>query len=233
MAPARRVRGLASERHARRRLGGPDARPRSPSPSKWRRRGSAASRLRSAWWRWWRARSALPSSAPIAGFRWAPTSTITPIFAGALAALAASGAGADPGAAALLALLVGVALVAAGIFRLGFIADLLSIPVTTGFLAGVAVHILVSQAPVLMGVALAAGRDDRQDRRAVRRGGRRQSRDAADRLWRVRGDARRRADLGAHSRRLARRHRRRRCSRPRSGWRPKASRRSACCPRKA
>jgi MFS superfamily sulfate permease-like transporter len=52
-----------------------------------------------------------------------------------------------------LALLVGVALVVAGVFRLGFIADLLSIPVTTGFLAGVAVHILVSQAPVLMGVA--------------------------------------------------------------------------------
>ena len=80
-------------------------------------------------------------------------STITPIFAGALAALAASSAGVEPGAAALLALLVGVALLAAGVFRLGFIADLLSIPVTTGFLAGVAVHILVSQAPVLMGVA--------------------------------------------------------------------------------
>ncbi len=80
-------------------------------------------------------------------------STITPIFAGALAALAASSAGLEPGAAALLALLVGVALFGAGVFRLGFVADLLSIPVTTGFLAGVAVHILVSQAPVLMGVA--------------------------------------------------------------------------------
>jgi SulP family sulfate permease len=50
-----------------------------------------------------------------------------------------------------------VALLAAGAFRLGFIADLLSIPVITGFLAGVAVHILVSQAPVLMGVASPPG----------------------------------------------------------------------------
>ena len=76
-------------------------------------------------------------------------STITPIFAGALAALAGSGVS---NAAPLLAIMVGIALYAAAYFRLGFIADLLSIPVTTGFLAGVSLHILVSQAPVLMGV---------------------------------------------------------------------------------
>ena len=64
-------------------------------------------------------------------------STITPIFAGGLAALAASG---DPQyllLAASLALMVGFLLFFAGIFRLGWIADLLSIPVTTGFLAGI------------------------------------------------------------------------------------------------
>src|ERR1700686_5197963 len=68
-------------------------------------------------------------------------STITPIFAGGLAALAASG---DPQylvLAASLALMVGLLLLFAGIFRLGWIADLLSIPVTTGFLAGISVHI--------------------------------------------------------------------------------------------
>jgi MFS superfamily sulfate permease-like transporter len=75
-------------------------------------------------------------------------STITPIFAGALAVAGAPYAG----EVALLALLVGVALVVAGGLRLGFVADLLSIPVTTGFLAGVAAHILTSQAPSLMGV---------------------------------------------------------------------------------
>ena len=48
-------------------------------------------------------------------------------------------------------------LFAAAYFRLGFIADLLSIPVTTGFLAGVSAHIVVSQAPVLMGLPTPPG----------------------------------------------------------------------------
>jgi MFS superfamily sulfate permease-like transporter len=78
-------------------------------------------------------------------------STITPIFAGGLAALAASTASEYQMLAAALALMVGVLLVAAGIFRLGWIADLLSIPVTTGFLAGISVHILISQLPAILG----------------------------------------------------------------------------------
>jgi MFS superfamily sulfate permease-like transporter len=79
-------------------------------------------------------------------------STIAPIFAGALAIVAASGEADYAKSAAALALAVGLILVLAGVFRLGFIADLLSIPVTTGFLAGIAVHILASQAPALLGV---------------------------------------------------------------------------------
>lgn len=84
-------------------------------------------------------------------------STITPIFAGGLAALAASG---DPQyllLAASLALMVGFLLFFAGIFRLGWIADLLSIPVTTGFLAGISAHILISQLPGILGVAAPDG----------------------------------------------------------------------------
>ena len=55
-------------------------------------------------------------------------STIAPIFAGGLA-LAAPAAGAPYlGELALLALLVGLALIVAGALRLGFVADLLSIP---------------------------------------------------------------------------------------------------------
>jgi len=84
-------------------------------------------------------------------------STITPIFAGGLAALAASG---DPQylvLAASLALMVGLLLLFAGIFRLGWIADLLSIPVTTGFLAGISVHILMSQLPGILGVEAPGG----------------------------------------------------------------------------
>ena len=73
-------------------------------------------------------------------------STIAPIFAGALAALAAAGPAHYAQAAATLGLSVGVVLMLGGALRFGFIADLLSIPVTTGFLVGIAGHILVSQA---------------------------------------------------------------------------------------
>jgi MFS superfamily sulfate permease-like transporter len=79
-------------------------------------------------------------------------STITPIFAGGLAVLAASGSPQYQALAAALALMVGIWLLAAGIFRLGWIADLLSIPVTTGFLAGISAHILISQLPAILGL---------------------------------------------------------------------------------
>ena len=84
-------------------------------------------------------------------------STITPIFAGGLAVLAASGSPEYSALAAALALMVGLLLVAAGAFRLGWIADLLSIPVTTGFLAGISVHILISQLPAILGLPAPSG----------------------------------------------------------------------------
>jgi sulfate permease, SulP family len=79
-------------------------------------------------------------------------STITPIFAGGLAALAAAGSPDYLVLATALALMVGLMLLAAGIFRLGWIADLLSVPVTIGFLAGISVHILISQLPGILGL---------------------------------------------------------------------------------
>lgn len=79
-------------------------------------------------------------------------STITPIFAGGIAMAAASGSSEYFALAATLALMVGLLLVAAGVFRLGWIADLLSIPVTTGFLAGIAAHIVISQLPGVLGL---------------------------------------------------------------------------------
>ena len=56
-------------------------------------------------------------------------STITPIFAGSLALMAVAGSPQYLALAAVLAVLVGVLLVVAGIFKLGWIADLLSVPV--------------------------------------------------------------------------------------------------------
>jgi MFS superfamily sulfate permease-like transporter len=84
-------------------------------------------------------------------------STITPIFAGTLAALAAGGSTSVGSAAIGLALLVGMLLIAAGVLKLGWIANLLSTPVITGFLAGIAVHIVVSQLPSLFGIAKGTG----------------------------------------------------------------------------
>jgi sulfate permease, SulP family len=79
-------------------------------------------------------------------------STIAPIFAGALAMLAAAGPAHYAAAAAALGLMVGLILICGGLLRFGFVADLLSIPVTTGFFAGIAGHILVSEAPSVLGL---------------------------------------------------------------------------------
>lgn len=79
-------------------------------------------------------------------------STIAPIFAGALALLAASGSPHYAALAGFLALLVGGALIVAGLMRAGWVADLLSTPVLTGFLAAVSVHIALSQAPAFFGL---------------------------------------------------------------------------------
>ncbi|MBV8926744.1 MAG: SulP family inorganic anion transporter [Bradyrhizobium sp.] len=84
-------------------------------------------------------------------------STITPIFAGGLAALAATGSADYQALAIALALIVGAMLVLSGIFKLGGIANLLSVPVTVGFLAGISVHILVSQLPGVLGLAAPDG----------------------------------------------------------------------------
>jgi MFS superfamily sulfate permease-like transporter len=84
-------------------------------------------------------------------------STITPIFAASLALLAAVGTPHYLTLAALLAVLVGVLMLGAGYLRGGWVANLLSIPVLTGFLAGIAIHIVLSQAPSFLGLPGGAG----------------------------------------------------------------------------
>ncbi len=84
-------------------------------------------------------------------------STITPVVAGGLAVLATAGAEHYAGLAASLALMTGLILLLAGVLRAGWVADLLSIPVTTGFLAGIAIRIVVGQLPDILGVAHGPG----------------------------------------------------------------------------
>jgi MFS superfamily sulfate permease-like transporter len=84
-------------------------------------------------------------------------STITPIFFGGLALIAGVGSPQYLALAAALALMVGAIIFVAGLAKMGWIAGVLSSPVTMGFLAGIAVHIIASQAPVALGVAGSGG----------------------------------------------------------------------------
>ncbi|MBN9540031.1 MAG: SulP family inorganic anion transporter [Alphaproteobacteria bacterium] len=80
-------------------------------------------------------------------------STIAPIFATVIAVMALGDPSRHVALAAILALLVGGMLVVTGLLRAGWLADLLSVPVTTGFLAGISIHIIVGQLPGVLGVA--------------------------------------------------------------------------------
>jgi sulfate permease, SulP family len=84
-------------------------------------------------------------------------STIALIFASGLAAIAPAGTAEYTHLASLLALMVGAILIAAALVRAGWVADLLSIPVTTGFLAGVSLHIAIGQLPSLLGIPEVSG----------------------------------------------------------------------------
>lgn len=84
-------------------------------------------------------------------------STIAPIFAGGLAALTTLGSHDYFGLAASFALMVGAILVFAGRFQFGWLADLASKPVTIGFLAGIACHIVISQLPSFLGIEAPEG----------------------------------------------------------------------------
>lgn len=84
-------------------------------------------------------------------------STIAPIFAGGLAAFVAFGSPDYRILVPILAMAVGVFLLLAAILRAGWIADLLSIPVTNGFLAGIAIHIGAGELAPLLGLSGAGG----------------------------------------------------------------------------
>ena len=57
--------------------------------------------------------------------------------------------------ASMLALLVGGFMIAAGVAKLGFVADLLSRPTQIGYMNGLAITILVGQLPKLCGFSTA------------------------------------------------------------------------------
>ena len=83
------------------------------------------------------------------------TSTLAVLVASATAQLPSAAAAEGAGAiASCLAVLAGAMLVFASIARLGFVASFISLPVLTGFKAGIGLVIVVDQLPKLLGVTL-------------------------------------------------------------------------------
>jgi high affinity sulfate transporter 1 len=80
-----------------------------------------------------------------------PDSALLPIIAAAIVPLAAGDEARTVALAGLLAVIVGVIVVGAGIARLGFLTDLLSAPVRHGYLNGIALIVIASQLPRLFG----------------------------------------------------------------------------------
>lgn len=84
-------------------------------------------------------------------------STIAPLFAAGIAALAAPGSVAYQADVGILAVMVGLIVALVGLLRLGWIAQFLSAPIISGFLGGVAVIVVVHQLPDLLGLPAGGG----------------------------------------------------------------------------
>jgi sulfate permease, SulP family len=84
-------------------------------------------------------------------------STIAPLIAVGIGALAAIGSPRYVELVGILAVTVGLLVALVGLLRLGWIAEFLSAPTIAGFLAGVAVIIVVHQLPDLLGLQVTGG----------------------------------------------------------------------------
>src|SRR5437764_1729065 len=83
-----------------------------------------------------------------------PDSALAAVILGVVAPLA----GGDPvraaTLAALMALVSGTMLILAGLLRLGFVTELLSKPIRYGYMNGIALTVLISQLPKLLGFSI-------------------------------------------------------------------------------
>ena len=84
-------------------------------------------------------------------------STIAPLFAAGVSALALTGSPHYVELVGILAVMVGLMVMLVAILRLGWIAEFLSTPIVTGFLSGVAVIIIAHQLPEFLGLPPTTG----------------------------------------------------------------------------
>ncbi len=80
-----------------------------------------------------------------------PDSALAPIIAAAILPLAVANSDRAVALAGLLSIMVGGLMLLGGILRLGFVTDLLSKPVRVGYLNAIALIVIVSQIPPLLG----------------------------------------------------------------------------------
>src|SRR5437868_4411541 len=87
-----------------------------------------------------------------------PDSSLGPMIAATILAIIGSNGNPEQAIAlaSLLALIVGAIMIAAGVARLGFVADLLSKPTQIGYMNGLALTILIGQLPKLFGFSVSA-----------------------------------------------------------------------------
>jgi high affinity sulfate transporter 1 len=85
-----------------------------------------------------------------------PDSALIAPMAATIIPLAGADAGRSVALAAALALMVGAVCIAAAAARLGFLTDLLSRPVRVGYMNGIALTVIVSQVPKLLGFSVSA-----------------------------------------------------------------------------
>lgn len=85
-----------------------------------------------------------------------PDSALAPIIAAAILPLAVGDDERAVALAGLLAIMVGAILLLGGILRLGFVTDLLSKPIRVGYLNAIALLVLISQVPALLGFSVEA-----------------------------------------------------------------------------
>src|SRR4051812_35359248 len=83
-----------------------------------------------------------------------PDSAVCPLVAAAIVPLAGGDTDQRIALAGLLALVVGAIMLAGGLARFGVVTELLSMPVRVGYLAGIALTVIVSQLPKLFGFSV-------------------------------------------------------------------------------
>jgi high affinity sulfate transporter 1 len=83
-----------------------------------------------------------------------PDSSLAPMIAAALLPLAGREPSRAVALAGVLAILIGIFLIGGRIFRLGFVTGLLSKPIRVGYLNGIALAVMVSQLPRLLGMTV-------------------------------------------------------------------------------